>query len=213
METNNTYYNITSVVVTSGNESMFMNGFLAFGPLICALFGIVLNVTVILFIIVRRRLRRQPRNIIWVGIGFSNIIFVCINLIETIRYYSPETTKLLCLVRFFFSGFPGVIFLMNTLFSLVDRYLSIFHPVWYRRCVTVRLVICIQLAAFILLFFLMKSHYIFGFIQVDCNGVPPLDRSINIAITVFLIILCLSGQLTIYALIKKHLMLQMPHKK
>jgi len=98
-------------------------------PYICALFGIVLNVTVILFIIVRRRLRRQPRNIIWVGIGVSNILFVCCNLLGAIGFYLPDVTHLLCFVRFFLTGFPGATFLMNTLFSLVDRYLSIFHPV------------------------------------------------------------------------------------
>jgi len=35
---------------------------------------------------------------------------------------------------------------------------------WYRRCVTVRLVIDIQSAAVVRLLFLIKFHYIFGFI-------------------------------------------------
>jgi len=127
-----------------------MNTLLAFGYLICALFGIALNVTVIFFIIVRRRLRRlrrQPRNIIWIAISFSDVFFVCCNLLDAIGYYLPEATEMLCLVRFFFAGFPGTTFLMYNFLSLVGLYLSNFHPGFYRRRVTVRLVIDIQLAA------------------------------------------------------------------
>ncbi len=54
-------------------EPLFMDTFIACGHLTCALFGIMLNMTIILFIISCRRLHRQPRNAIWIAIGFANI--------------------------------------------------------------------------------------------------------------------------------------------
>jgi len=161
MDVNNISFNTTPEVLGANNEPLFMDTFIAVGHLICACFGIPLNVTVIFFIIFRRRLRRQPRILIWIGIGFSNIFFLLSNILEPIGYYfSTEATEL-CLVHFFLLGFPGASFLMYNFLSLVDRYLSIFHPVWYRRCVTVRLVLGIQLAAFVVLFFLLHRIHSF----------------------------------------------------
>ncbi len=94
---------------------------------------------------------------------------------------------------------------MQNFLSLVDRYLSNFHSVWYRRCAKVRWVVGIQLGAFILLFLLMKPHYIFGLIQVECNVAHPLDTIINFGFIFLFIILCLSGQLTVYIMIRKYL--------
>jgi len=162
-------------------------------------------VTIIFFIIFRRRLRRQPRILMWIGIGFSNIFFLLYNILEPIGYFYTTEAEDFCRIHFFLVGFPGAAFLMYNFLSLVDRYLSIFHPVWYRRCVTVRLVLGIQLAAFVVLFFLMKSHYIFGLIKVECNVVHPLDRTFYIVFIVCFLILCSTGQLTIYIMIKKHL--------
>lgn len=182
-----------------------MDRFLASGHLICVLFGIPINLVIILFIVAQRHLRRQPRNIIWIGICFSNISVLFTNIIELIGFFSPEME--LCHIRFLLIGYPVASLLMNHLFSLVDRFISIFHSVLYRRRVTVRLVLGIQVVAFILLFLLMKPHYIFGLIQVRCNVVPPLDRTIYFGFISFLVTLCLTGQLTLYFMIKKHLKL------
>jgi len=201
MDTNNEYINAAT---ESANLPVFMDKFLACGHLICALLGTPINLMVIQFIIFGRHLRRQPRNIIWIGIGFSNICILIINILELSVFYYPEATEL-CRVRFFLNGFPATTLLMNYLFSLVERYLSMFHLLWYRRCVTVRLVSGIQLAAFVLLFFLMKSHYIFGLIEVKCTVVHPLDRTIYFVFIAVFLMLCLSGQLTLYKMIKKHL--------
>jgi len=183
---------------------VFMDTFLAYGHLVCALIGTPINLMIILFIVFCRRLRRQPRNIIWIGIGFSNIFILVVNILELSVYYSPENAEL-CRVRFFLNGLPGATLLMNNFFSLVERYLTIFHLLWYRRCVTVRLVSGIQFAAFVLLLFLMKSHYIFGLTEVKCTVVHPLDRTIYFLFTIIFLVLVISGQLTLYKMIKKHL--------
>ena len=197
--------NTIPVVLSVNNKPLFMDTFIASGHLIFAFFGIPFNVTIISFIIFRRRLRRQPRILIWIGIGLSNIFFLCSNILEPIGYYYSTKATELCHIHFFLVGFPGASFLMHNFLSLVDRYICIFHSVWYRRYVTTRLVLGIQLAAFIVLFFLMKSHYIFGLIQVKCNVVPSLDRTFYIGFILFFLILCLSGQLTFYMMLKKHL--------
>jgi len=203
MDTNNESINITSATEHAAKVlPVFMDTFLAYGHLVCALLGTPINLMIILFIINCRHLRRQPRNIIWIGIGFSNIFVLTINILELAVFLSPETAEL-CRVRFFLNGFPATSLLMNYFFSLVERYLSTFHLLWYRRCVTVRLVGATQLAAFILLLFLMKSHYIFGLIEVKCTVVHPLDRTIYFVFITFFLILCLSGQLTLYKKIKK----------
>ena len=205
MEANSIPINTTSAPVVGSKDPVFMDTFIASGHLLCALFGIPLNMTIILFIVTLRRLRRQPRNIVWIGIGVSTIFVLFTNLLEPIVFYSNTESTELCHIHFFLVGFPGASILMNNCLSLADRYFSIFHSVWYRRCVTVRLVLGIQLAAFITLFFLMKSHYIFGLIQVKCNVVHPLDRTIYIGFFAFFLILCLSGQITVFLMIKKHL--------
>ena len=164
----------TSSVILSVKEPMFMDTFIVCGHLSCALFGIImLNLTIILFIISCRRLHRQPRNAIWIAIWFRKHFRPVhqYSIRADLVVYSTEAyikAEMLCRIHFFLVGFPGAVFQMNTSISLADGYLSIFHSVWYRRCVTViRLVLFIQLiAASILLFFLMKSHYIFGHIQV-----------------------------------------------
>ncbi len=59
----------------------------------------------------------------------------------------------------------------------------------------------------------MKSHYIFGLIQVKCNVVHPIDRAIYFGFITFFVLLYLSGQLTLYIKIKKHLVLPTSHQE
>jgi len=193
-----------SLTAEPAKVPVFMDNFLAGGHLACAVIGTPINLMIVLFIVFCRRLRRQPRNIIWIGISFSNIFILVVNILELSVFYSPEATEL-CRVRFFLNGMPAATLLMNYFFSLVERYLSMFHLLWYRRCVTVRLVSGIQFAAFVLLLFLMKSHYIFGLTEVKCTVVHPLDRTIYFVFIVFFLILVISGQLTLYKMIKTHL--------
>ena len=95
--------------------------------------------------------------------------------------------------------------LLNNFLSLIDRYVSVIRSIWYRRYVTVRLVIGTQLTGFLLLFFLVKPHYIFGLVQVKCNVVHPLDRQFFFTFAFTLLLLCLSGQLLLYFYVKYYL--------
>lgn len=133
--------NSTAPRVIVAEESVFMDSILVFGHLVCAFSGIPLNMTIICFVIFRRRLRRQPRILMWIGIGFSNIVFLLTNILEPIGYYYSTKDSELCRIYFFLVGFPGAAFLMFNFLSLVDRYLSVFHSVWYRRHVTVCLML------------------------------------------------------------------------
>jgi len=78
----------TTTVMSAKESPVFMNTFLTCGNIFCALFGIPLNLAIILLIIVGRRLRRQPRNIILIGISFSNIFVL------SFGFYSIEATEL-----------------------------------------------------------------------------------------------------------------------
>jgi len=51
----------------------------------------------------------------------------------------------------------------------------------------------------------VKSHYIFGLIEVKGTVVHPLDIKIYFVVIIFFLVLVISGQLTLYKLIKKHL--------
>ncbi len=110
---------------------VFIDEFLTNGQLICALLGIPLNFIIILIIVTWRHLRRKPRNIIWAGISSSNIFVLLSNLLDLIGFYHTIKATALCRLRFFLIGLPATTFLMNNFFSLIDRYLSIFHSVWY----------------------------------------------------------------------------------
>jgi len=201
MDTNNESINVAA---ESAYLPVFMDTFLAGGHIVCALIGTPINLMMIEFIIFDPHLRRHPRNIIWIGIGFSNILVLFINILEVLVFFYPEATEL-CRLRFFLNGFPATTLLMNYFFSLIERYLSTFHLLWYRRCVTVGLVSGIQLAAFVMLLFLMKFHYIFGLLEVKCTVVHPLDRTMYFVFITFFLILCFSGQLALYNMIKKYL--------
>lgn len=182
---------------------VFIDTFLVSSHLIFGSIGMPLNLVIIALILARRRLH-QPRNIIWIGISFSNVLILTAHLLEVVSFYSTDTTEL-CRFRYFLVGLPYVSLLMNHFFSLVDRYLSVSRLIWYQRCVTKRWIIGLQLAVFILLFFLMKPHYIFGVVQVDCKFIPPLDGKIFFAFILTFLLLCLAGQLLLYFRVKGYL--------
>jgi len=184
-------------------EPVFFDTFLAASSIVCAVIGMPLAFIIIAFIITRRRLH-QPRNIIWLGISFSNLLIQFAHILEVVSFFDSKTTEL-CRLRYFLMGLPYASLLLNNFLSLIDRSVSVIRSIWYHRFVTVRLVIGIQLTAFLFLCFLMKIHYIFGLVQVKCNVVHPLDRQFFFTFAFIFLFLCLSGQLLLYFYIKYYL--------
>ncbi len=98
---------------------------------------------------------------------------MCSTLVRSLRNTSKLGDHLIdhIFLIIYLIGFPVASLMMSHFLSLFDRYLSIFNSSWYRRYFTVRWVFGIQLAAFILLLFMVKSHYIQ--LQTHCSEMHP----------------------------------------
>ena len=124
-------------------------------------FGIPLNLIVIFVILSSRRLKKKPRNILFLGVitaGLFTLLTVMLELIAN-HHRNPE---IFCKISGLGSGVAYTCFLMNLLLALLDRYLAITRPLLHLKIVTVRKVRIIQIIGVIVVFFFIKWPFIFG---------------------------------------------------
>lgn len=104
-----------------------MNAFVAISYVFCNVVGLPLNFLIGAFILFLPRLH-QTRNILWLGVAFSNVLVLLELLIGFYAYqFQSETAKkIFALV----TGLPCASLMLNLFFSLVDRYVSVAHSAW-----------------------------------------------------------------------------------
>ena len=162
-----------------------MNGFVAASNVICSVVGMPLNLLIAFFIILKRRLHKT-RNIIWLGVALSNVLILSHYLLEVYAYQTQSATA-----RKIFTlglGLPYASLMLNLFFSLVDRYISIGHSVWYKRNVTITWIVSGQIGCFSILFVLMKGLYFIEFlISTPSEGLTNTEMKI-ISIVGFIIL-------------------------
>ncbi len=188
----------------AGNEGSiihYMDTFLSVVHLVCAFIGFPLNLLVISFILHSRRLHK-PRNIVWLGIAFSNILILLNRSLEFCAFVLQDRN--LCRIFVFMVGLPYASLLLNLFLALVDRYISITYASWYRRKVRMCYIIVGQIIAFSLLVIVTKFSYVFQFTSVDCH--VNSTNGIEVAIVIHILItLCITGQIVVYYKTKKYL--------
>ena len=187
---------------SSTSHSVPMDSFLlTANNIFCGVFGIPLNVSLAAYIMLTPRLHRT-RNIVWLGVAFSNVLLLFQHLLEFYVYsFQNETAKKIFTLL---SGLPVASLMLNLFLSLIDRYVSIALSAWYKRNVTITWIVSGQSGCFSILCVLTKGPYLFKIIPILAG---PATTDMKIISTVLLTILLLSlvGQVFVYFKIKYYL--------
>jgi len=144
---------------------------------ILIIFGIPLNLTVVLVILSSQRLKNKPRNILFLGIVISSL-------------FSLVTVIITCILK-------------NLLLALLDRYLAITRPLLHLNIVTVRNVRIIQIIGVIAIFFFIKWPFIFGVAPFQCNFLLIEAKTVAMHQSI-LILLCVLLYILVYFKTKQY---------
>ena len=181
-----------------------MDYFLATNHVICNVIGLPLNLLTAVYIVLTPRLH-QTRNIVWLGITFSNVLVLSEHLVEFYAYHFESETakKIFSLV----AGLPYGSLMMNLFLSLIERYVSIVHSSWYKNNVTITWIVSGQIGCFSIICVLMKGPYV-----LEIFPFPPQITTAELKLFsvagFFTLILCLFGQISLYIKIKCFLRLE-----
>ena len=172
-----------------------INGILFVTHLVCCLIGLPLNIIIAMVIVKMRRLRCKPRNIFMLGIFNSNFLSLTTAAIEMAYFLSPNDD--ICIFYVSVVGLPYCIFFLNLLLALIDRYVAITRPLWYRDNVTVRGVLIVQLSLTALLSMGLKSVYIFQIVPLGCEIQLIHGKIVGLTL-VTLFLSCVALQIAVY---------------
>jgi hypothetical protein len=152
--------NQKDVSITTVEEFPFdLNTFLIVSKFISCSIGIPLNLSVVVAITGSRQLRNQPRNIFLLAITFSYLIFFVPAIVELIHWESVPI-KSVCQANVAVIGLTHALLLLNMSLALMDRYVAINHPVWYREKMTASLACAIVTFGSALIALLIKFVYV-----------------------------------------------------
>ena len=163
--------------------------------LVLAIIGLPLNLFVGVVIISFRRLRRKPRNILWLGVTIANILTLLTILFEL--YASYWKNEIACKLFVAMTGIAYTWLLFNLLLALSDRYIAIAHPLAHRK-VNIKGVVVIQTVSFILIAFFIKFHFITGLIPLTCASKIPEHSKLIAISNILLVTLCLIAHVIVY---------------
>jgi hypothetical protein len=131
--------NNSSNSTTDGQLPVDLDTFLIVSKLISCSVGIPLNLSVVIAVTRHRQLRNRPRNIFLLGISFSYLTFFVPAIIELIDWKLSSIESVCQANVAVIIGPPHALLLLNMSLALIDRYVAINHPVWYREKMTVSL--------------------------------------------------------------------------
>ena len=141
--------------------------FSSISHLILIVLGIPLNLIIVTIILTSKRLKRKPRNILFLGVSTASLFTLFTLMFELIahHYQSPIFCKMTGLGL----GAAYTCLLNNMLLALIDRFLAIVSPLFHRKIVTVKSVWIIQIFGGIIIFISIKWPYLFGFAPLQCG--------------------------------------------
>ncbi len=142
------------------NPAYYMDDYLSTGYATLAALGVPVNLLVAGPIIFLKRLH-SPRNIVWLGVGFSNILFLLSFLLE-VAYARSEGSAPWQIYFEILSGLPNASLVLNLHLSLLNRYVMLHYPLWYKQNVTNSLIVIGQLCSFLFLFLILKGRFFFN---------------------------------------------------
>ena len=163
--------------------------------IICCVLGIPLNIAVTSSVLSSNRMCRKSRNIFLLGVILSNFCAFLRSILDIYYFFCPS--DLTCKVYIYFSALPDAFLLLNSFFSLVDRYVAIGYPLWHRAKVTVPIVISLTLFGNLLQILILKFMYIFQLVPLRAQ-MRPLENVISLWSLGVPFVLCLVARLTVY---------------
>ncbi len=166
-----------------------MDEYLIFIHVLFAVLGISLNLALAGIIIFVKRLH-SPRNLIWLGIGMSNIFILIGFIVEAI--FSQMNSSQAWLYYMKIAGLPSGSLILNFHLSLLNRYVSIHYHSWYKAHVTNRLIITAQIVCFILFCLITKCREFFDTRCLFEQMFSTADVSEIVGFVVAILILCLT---------------------
>ena len=189
---------------SSVSHFMLMDGFVATNNVICGVVGFPLNLFTAVFIIFKPRLH-HTRNIVWLGVAFSNLLILLEHLFEFYAYqFHSETAKeVFSLV----AGLPYTSLMLNLFFLLVDRYVSIAHSAWYKRSVSITWIVSGEIGCFSILCVLMKGPYLVELIPFPA-ALTITKIKFSSVFGFITLSLCAAGQAFVYFKVKYYLDLE-----
>lgn len=134
---------------------------------ILIIFGIPLNLIIVAVISSSKRLKRKPRNILFLGVSTASLFTLFTLMFELIAHH--HQSPIFCKMTGLGLGAAYTCLLNNMLLALIDRYLAIVSPLFHRKIVTVKSVWIIQIFGGIIIFISIKWPYIFGFAPLQCG--------------------------------------------
>lgn len=191
--------NVTQLVAEATsklNISEFMlNKYTAVSHCFYCIVGLPLNLFVTCAILYIDELNCKPRNSLLLGMLMGNILSILVATIEFINFLSPHDD--LCKIQHALSGLNYVIFFLNLLLSLIDRYAAITRPLWHRDKVTVRFVVLWQIGLSLFFSVLVKGVFIFQIEPLTCD-INMTEVNIYSAITPTLFGSCIVIRIVLY---------------
>ena len=195
-EVNSTSYSTFHPILT--------DGILTTNNVLCGVIGIPLNVLTAALIVFSPRLH-QSRNILWLGVAFSNVLILFQHLLEFYanQFQSETTKKIFNLVI----GLPYASLALNLFLSLIDRYVSIAHSSWYKRKVNITWIVSGQIGWFSIICVLMKGPYFLEIFQYSPR-ITTTELKLYSATGFFTLLLCIFAQIFVYTKVKCFLCLE-----
>ena len=180
-----------------------MDAFLATNHVVCNLVGLPLNLLTTTYIVLTRRMH-QTRNILWLGVAFSNMLILVTHLVEFYAYqFQCETAQKIII---FMAGLPYASLMLNLFFSLLDRYISVAHSAWYKRNVNITWIASGQIGCFAVFCVLMKGHYLLEIIPIP-SGLTITEIKIVSIVGSATLLLCVIGYIFVYVKVASYLRL------
>ena len=106
-------------------------------------------------------------------------------------------SDLTCKVNISVTGLSDAFLLLNSFFSLVDRYVAIGYPLWHRSNMTMPLVISVILFGNVLQAFILKFMYIAKLFPLRFQ-MRPVEGKLYLGSLTLLFVLCFLARVTVY---------------
>ena len=163
--------------------------------ILCCTIGIPPNLFIAFCILRSGRMRSKARYIFLLGVILSNFISFVRLIIDVCYFFWPS--DLTCKVFVAFAVLPDAVLLLNSFFSLVDRYVAIRFPLWHRSKVTVSLAISVIICGLLLQIGTLKFMYIAQLVPMRAR---MRSMETNAAFWSILIpfVLCFGARISVY---------------
>ncbi|KAI9558863.1 hypothetical protein GHT06_015652 [Daphnia sinensis] len=149
--------------------------------------GTFLN-CVVIFVVGTSRQLRYPRHIFWVAISFFECLFLLEYALELIVVFYRD--QRLCQVLVLLYPMDYSILLQCLLLAAIDRYVSIVRYEWYKKTVTIPMVMMIIVVMAILTLGIFTSPFWMGYRSISACTLNLSHLNLVLSWNVFLSVIC-----------------------